>query len=69
MTDREFWQAIRRHLLGIVAAIERSQLGEQDSMPAIKKMSTAEQIMEMGKKAAVFVKEHPEVIRHGKYEI
>jgi len=26
MTDREFWQAIRRHLLGIVAAIVKRWL-------------------------------------------
>ena len=30
MTDREFWQAIRRHLLGIVAAIVKRWLAEDD---------------------------------------
>ena len=31
MTDREFWQAIRRHLLGIVAAIVKRWLeGDKD---------------------------------------
>ena len=30
MTDREFWQAIRRHLLGIVAAIVKRWMGGDD---------------------------------------
>ncbi len=67
MTDRQFWAAIRRHLLGIVAAIERIQPEEQN-LPLIKKAGVAMTIMEMSKKAEAFVKEHPEVVRHGKYE-